>query len=376
MYYIQGSGGSAGWAAPAQFVAGSYDCSVNVRWSRYNLVQPGSPDILYWNQAYPNELFYGGPGAASVDIGAGYSDGTMHQIVRTSGNRVYTICPNCDSYPDFSTNGLTQTIRVMKANAAGTPASFARQDSANEPAAVVGCAAAIDGSDVIHIAWEARDAINRTHYLRYAQFNTATDTWGSVTSILSNVDYDDFGQGDENIALALDANGKVHIAFLSTNGSGVLADRRVWYTNNVSGSWAAAVQVDSDVTYTGDFKAWHPGLIFDVNGKRVFSWVKGTFDNVSVEGDGTLYVRTRETNDAWNTSVGVDTPIECGIDQCAAVLVSAGNRYHLGYSGPKNQGNGFQQMRYQYSDDAGASWSANHPSPIFKTHNTTIGLGV
>lgn len=304
-----------------------------------------------------------------IEVGDGYSDGSMRQIVRTSSGYLYTVVPNCDSYPDFSANGLTQTIRVSKGYVTGTPASFARKDSGNEPAAVVGCSAALDGSDNIHIAWSARSASNLTRYLRYAVFNTGTDTWGSVTTILSNLDYDDIGQGDENTAIAIDANGKAHVVFLTTVGSGTLADRRIYYTNNVSGSWAAAARVDSDVSYSTNYKAWHPGIAFDTSGRIAVTWLSGTFND---NDNGTVYVRTRETNGTWNDSVSILGSVHTGIDQCVSLLITSDNRYHLGFSGAKSSG--WQPIKYYYSDNNGVDWTANNPS-VSQTHNVTTSLG-
>jgi hypothetical protein len=292
----------------------------------------------------------------------------MHQIVRTSGNILYTIAPNCDSYPDFTATGLTQTIRVHKANQTGIPSSYTRKDSLNEPAAVVGSAAAIDGSDNIHIAWSARSSLSNTRYLRYAVFDTSTDTWGAVTTILSNLDYDDIGQGDENVAIAIDSNGKAHVVFLTTVGTGTLTNRRVYYTNNTTGSWAAATQVDSDITYTGNQKAWHPGIAFDANGRVVATFLRGTFNGTA---DGTIYIRTQETNGTWNSSVSVASSVETGIDESVTLLIDSNNRYHFGYSGGKN-GSGWQAVLYSYSDNGGTSWTANNPSSLL-THNVTIG---
>lgn len=300
-------------------------------------------------------------------VGSGYTDGSMRQIVRTSADILYTIAPTCDSYPDFSANGLTQTIRVHKADQTGIPTTFTRKDSTNEPAAIVSCAAAIDSTNKIHITWAARSAINKTEHLRYAIFDTATDTWGNVTTILSTLDHDDLGQGDEEVAIAIDNSDKPHIVYLGTNNSGAIADRRIYYTNNTSGSWSTAVQVDADITYDVNYKAWHPSICFDTTGRIIVAWVNGQLNATAT---GTVYVRVRETNGTWNSSISILGSIETGIDQCVGILVTADNRYHLGFSGAKT--GGWQPIHYYYSDNNGSSWSANNPS-VSQTHNVTIG---
>ncbi len=305
----------------------------------------------------------------SVQVGECFLDGSMRQVVRTSAGYVYVVAPWMASYETDPT--LTNPVRVYKANSTAVPpASFARKDSGNEPQGASTCACGVDASDTIHVAWLAHDITTRTRYLRYAPFNTSTDTWGSVTTILSNLDYDDIGQGDEGVALAIDASGYVHITFLTTVGNGNIAARRLYYTTNASGSWSAAVQVDADVSYSGDYKAWHPGLAFDDHGRLIASWLKGQF---AESGTGTVYVRTKESGGSWNSSVSVVASIEDGIDQCVSLMVTADGRYHLGCSTSKS--GGWQTQRYFYSDDHGGSWTANHPAGIQTCHNVTLGPG-
>lgn len=310
-------------------------------------------------------------------VGDGYTDGSMRQIVRTTAGVAYAAVITCNDYPDLASDGLAQRLHVYKSNDAGVPpASFTVKDGTNEPTAAQCVAAALDASDTLHVAWLERDSWSgefQGHIasLRYATFSTATDTWGTKTTIVSTLDYVDGGQGDEGVALAVDANGKVHIAFLSTNDSGVLSDRRIYYTHNVSGSWAAQTQVDTDLTYASGFKAWHPGICFDTAGRLVLSWLKGT-DNNDGSTDGTIHVRTRETSGTWNTAVQVASGLYCGIDQCVSLLVTNENRYHVGYSSAKS--GAWSKVRYQYSDTAGQSWTTNHPTDT-DCHNVTVGPG-
>lgn len=309
----------------------------------------------------------GGGGATSdknynVQVGDGYTDVSPKQLVRTSGNVLYTVAPNCDTYPDFSSNGLTQTIRVNKANSTGVPTGFTRQDSSNEPTAVVSCAAAIDGSDIIHIVWEARSSSTNTRYLRYAAFSTVTDTWGSVTTIASDLDYDDIGQGDQNIAIALDSDGVPHIVYLSGSS------RRIYYRNRIGGTWSAATQVDSSVSYTGNQKAWHPNIAFDPSGRILVVWARGGFNG---DGDTTIY--SRVYSGSWGSTVQAssETDLETGIDQSTSVLITADGTYHLTYI-LHNATHSLKYIRYRYSTDQGATWTANNPSSQ-ATHNPVLG---
>lgn len=301
----------------------------------------------------------------NVQVGDGYTDVSPKQLVRTRANVLYTIAPNCDTYPDLSANGLTQTIRVHKANSTGVPTGFTRKDSSNEPAAVVGCAAALDSSDNIRIVWAARSSSTNTRYLRYAIFNTATDTWGSVTTIASDLDYDDVGQGEQTVALAVDASDVCHIVYLSGAGTA----RRVYYRNNAGGSWSSATQIDGGVSYTGNLKAWHPNIALDAAGRRLVAWARGTFNG---DGDTTIYTRVY-SGGSWGSTVqaSAETDLETGIDQSTSLLITPDGVYHLTYI-LHSATNGQKYIRYRYSTDQGATWTANNPSNQ-ATHNPSLG---
>lgn len=305
----------------------------------------------------------------NILVGDGYSDVSPKQIVRTSGNRVYIGIPYCGTYPDFTTNGLDQSLRIFRADSTGVPTGFTRKDSSNEPTAIMGNAIAIDGSDVIHVVWAARSSSNLTHYLRYAQFNTSTDTWGSVTTIASDLDYDDIGQGDQSVALALDASGNCHVVYLGTAGSGILSNRRVYYRNNVGGSWSSATQIDTGVTYTGSYKAWHPNIAFDTGGNILVVWAVGQFNG---SGDTTIY--SRIYTGSWGSTVqaSAETTLETGIDQSTSILITSDNTYYLTYI-LHSTTNSQKYIRCRVSTNGGVSWSSN--SPINQaTHNPVLGL--
>jgi len=305
----------------------------------------------------------------NVQVGDGYSDVSPKQLVRTKSNYLYTIAPNCDVYPDFTSNGLDQSIRVHKSSGVGVPSAFTRKDSANEPTAVTGSAAAIDSSDNIHIAWVARSTSSLARYLRYSVFDTSTDTWGTHTTISSLLDFDDIGQGDQSVSIAIDASDKAHIVFLSTNGTGTLSDRRIYYTNNVSGSWSTPLRLDSDVTYTGNQKAWHPNIAFDSSGNIITLWEKGDFNDGQ---NGVIY--SKFYNGSWGSSVQASAAgdnILVGIDQSTSLLVTPDGTFHttyILYSGTNSQ----KYIRYRYSTDSGSTWSGNNPTNQ-ATHNPSLG---
>ncbi len=172
------------------------------------------------------------------------------------------------------------------------------------------------------------------------------------------MDYDDIGQGDQACALALDVDGVPHVVYLGTAGSGTLANRRVYYRNRVGGSWSSATQVDSGVSYTGNQKAWHPNLAFDPAGRLLVLWLRGTFNDTA---DGTVYSRVYAGS--WGSTVAVSSAggALTSIDQSTAILISAGGRYHTTFINASTT-HSQKYIRYRYSDDQGATWSANDPA--------------
>lgn len=300
--------------------------------------------------------------ALNVGAGTGYSDVSPKQVVRTSNGRVYLIAPNCDSYPCTASS---QTLRIYRSNTTEIPTAFVRQDSAHEPSDVGCVGMAIDGADLIHIAWQDRNGASNSR-IRYNTFNTSTNLWGTA----ENCDGDlgtpiDGGQGDQFCAIALDSNGVPHVAFLYDDGT----RRRLAYRNRSGGTWSARTTTIDDNTYTGNRKAWHPNIAFDTNGRRVFAWEVGAFNG---DTDGQLCVRVMDTDDSLGTRVDLGAATaKVGIDQSTALLCNG--QIHLAYILGGAVGNEF--IRYYYATEAKSpSFTANHPTNI-DTHNPSIAYG-
>jgi len=212
----------------------------------------------------------------NVLVGPGFTDVSPHQLLRTSGDVLYVVAPTCDDYPSCPSNGL----RIYAATSSGTPSGFTEQDSAHRPLTAGSVAPAIDGADIIHVAWNDRGG-----NLNYRTFSTASGLW-SATTVLAATGWTTFGQGDEGVALALDASGVPHVAYTTI----VAGTRRVGYVNKIGGSWSSPTVVD-DAPFDANQGAWHPTLAFYPNGDLLLAWFVGSFNYVP---DGTIYFRTRD----------------------------------------------------------------------------------
>jgi hypothetical protein len=301
----------------------------------------------------------------SILVGDGYSDVSTQQLIRTSGNRVYVFATDCDSYPDCSTNGLDQTLRAYKANVAGTPASFARQDSGDEVAGVFSWSVAIDSSDIVHVVLAQRQSGGAAD-IEYVTFNTGTDQWGTPETIEADAVSTDIGQGDEHVSISLDSSGVPHVLYVRHDGT----RNRARYTNRVGGSWGNTQDADSDISYGSNERAKHPTLIHLDDESVLVGYGVGTFNTAN---DMDIYTRRRTSGGTWDSSSeSVQTNVHAGIDN-GIRLIQTNGRIHLAFGGVKD-GNGDMPANYRYSDDSGGSWSSNNPTDA-GGHNVGIGPG-
>jgi hypothetical protein len=298
--------------------------------------------------------------AIRVGTSSGYSDVAPKQIVRTSANVAYVVATNCDSYPCLSSS---QTVRVWKGDVAGVPNAFTRLDSAHEPGDAGSVAAAIDGSDAIHIVWQDRNGPSNTR-IRYNIFSTATGLWGAVEEVEPNVGTaEDIGQGDSFVAVALDANSKPHVAYLYHDGT----RRRLAYRNRVSGAWNSRTLID-DNAYVANEKAWLPNIAFDTTGRRVFAWLTGAFND---DRNGVIRIRVMDIDDTLGARADVSPAVaKVGIDQSTSLLCDG--RIHIAWILGGTSGNEF--VRYASAPEAkNPTFVANNPTNA-DTHDPSLGL--
>jgi hypothetical protein len=301
----------------------------------------------------------------NISVGAGYTDVSPKQVVRTSeagGGRLYVFAANCEAYPCDQTS---QTLRAYRANVVGLPVSFTRPDAAHEPGGIAGWAVAIDGSDVVHVVWSERTSNGATTAsIKYRKYFTATDLWDTTTETIAATGTDGIGQGVQDVAVALDVNGIPHVVYLKGMGTA----RRMYYNHRIGGTWASETSVDNTVTYTGNQRAWHPNLVFDTNNGRVFTWERGSFNG---DTDGTIFVRTRSDAGSWGSAVDLSTGnggARVIIDQSTSMVVSSDNRYHLVFITTNDY------WRYCYSDNLGVNWTFNNPGGgSYVSHNPSLG---
>ena len=303
------------------------------------------------------------PNLHAIPVGAasGYTDVSPKQIVRTSGDVVYIVAVGCDAYPCMESS---QTIRVWKGDGSGAALAFSRLDPVHEPVDAGSVAAAIDANDMIHIVWQDRNGASNTR-IRYATFRTAFDTWGTAENLESNVSTaNDSGQGDSFVALALDMNGKPHVAYLYHDGT----RRRLAYRHRATGFWSLRTFIDNN-TYGPTEQAWLPNIAFDSAGRRVFAWLTGALNGDS---NGVIRVRVMDVDGTLGARADVSTATaKVGIEQSTSMLCDG--RIHITWILGAAAGGEF--VRYAYAvEGKNPVFTANHPADA-DTHNPSLGAG-
>ena len=231
-----------------------------------------------------------------------------------AANVLYAIVPTCTSYP--SCPGAT--LRVYRADRPGTPGGFVEQAADARPDGAGSSAIAIDGQDRIHVLWH-----DRAGFVRYAVFATATGRWGAIETIEAN-GWTTFGQGDEGVALALDAAGLPHAVWNLRAADGKLQLR--YATRDASG-WTSVMRVD-DVTLAENHNAWHPTIAFTPTGDLLLAWLDGSFNYTP---DGTIRTRVRASDGSWSDSQAIPDVAMTAIDNGPSLLVTPDGVRHVAF---------------------------------------------
>jgi hypothetical protein len=294
------------------------------------------------------------PGPASVSVarvGPGTTDPSVHQLVRTRGDVLYVVAPDGTTYP----HNPTAHLRVYRGDRAGAPASMAARDDGHAPGGGVNASdSAIDGQDRIHVVW-----MDGAGNVLYAPFDTATDLWGA-TAQLEASGVQGLSQGDEGVAIAVDAFGNPHAVWVYQPATNVI---RVRYASLVGGAWSAPV----DVADTVAINLWHPTLAFAPNGDLTVAWLDGTGGYST---DGVVRTRRRHANGTWDASQLIPDTAVVGLDNGPSLLITADGTRHIAFDN-YTSATVYDQVRYWY--DVGAGWQGDQQPPVTYSHDPALG---
>ncbi len=309
--------------------------------------------------------------ANEINVGPGFSDVSPHQIVRTSRNVVYVAVPACISYPTCFGNSL----KMQAGNKAGNPSSFAEQDATHHPQtdasardAIGSSAIAIDGNDVIYVAYNTRN--EGTNVI---SFDTKTNLWGKHVRLgITSAGSYDVTQGREGVAMAVDKSGRPHVVF-SFMGSD--NEKHVATSQTQGSAWSTAVQIDDAKLASGQ-GALHPTIAYTPAGTLVVAWLVGNENAAYNTPDGTIHVR--EITSLTHAPASVEIPdtnfqghagyAATTIDQGPSLLITADGVAHVTYIDTDDV------IRYWSSNATDyQSWNGSHQPAHQQTHDPSLG---
>ena len=178
-------------------------------------------------------------------------------------------------------------------------------------------------SDVFGIADNptvAADANSKAHLIVNRMTNTgneliyATNKSGSWVETLLTT------SPDFSPSLALDAAGKVHVAFWRSGGASGVYSLGIYYATNVSGSWFVTPVTTVDPTVDS---IWNPSLALDATDKAHIAFSRSTI--ASASDDGINYA-TNASGSWVTTQVSTDR-----YDQGASLALDGSGKVHIAF---------------------------------------------
>ncbi len=284
----------------------------------------------------------------TTTAGAGFTDVSPRQLVRSEAGYLYAVVPTCDLYPACAGS----EIRAYRGTELLGATKYQLIDPVNSPRdGAVSTAAALDANGLIQVIWIARSGM-----VRSAAINTATDQWTSIRDI-EDSNWTDFGQGDQGVALAVDAAGRAH-AFWNRR---IDTHLHIRHSVLVGRSWTAPETVD-DVVLTDRGNAWHPTVAFAPDGTLWLAWLHGSGN---YKPDGVIRVRELSPAGRWEASVPIPGGAMTGIDNGPSMLVTPDGVVHLAFGDTGNV------ATYWYRNASG--WHGDRQPPQTRTHNPSLG---
>ena len=257
-------------------------------------------------------------------------------------------------------NDSDKRIEVYKGDGT-TPTQFDEQDvngTGNGPveANYVGMSAAIDSSDIIHIAYLDLDTAKNDGGLRYVQFDTGDDTFKNDASKLTWGD-DPPTAANAHTAIAIDSSGRVHIVFICLDTNMGTPYNTVVYTNDVAsaGTFKATVEVEGQANQK---QCLFPDITIDADDLPCISYQNETDSDIgTAQGDA---------NDAASfTLFDIDTNLAVGAIGTPGTSIavdSLGNQHVAFVSNTSSVGDAHIR-KHNYGDDwdteaGGLGWQA------------------
>jgi hypothetical protein len=329
---------------------------------------------------------------ANFQIGTNNAGTGMNDMapaaVRDSSNRLWRAAATTGTNFDNGSGTYNgNTLRMFKCNTTGVPSAFTEQDSAHRPTNVGSFSIAIDGSDLIHVAFVHAYAATTTG-IYYTTFNTSTNLWSGVETKIGVVNFSSataanqngYIFGDAGVSLNLDSSGVPHVVMYGqATGVGTSGNTHIFYTNRIGGTWSAALQLDT-ATLSGTVRCMHPMAMFDSTGALHVAWM--TIDaNYQATSQSAYYIK-RSAAGTWGSVTTFGDALLGSVDNGPSLYVSEDDHVHIAYglsdgafaTGETVTGTTVNnKVFYRFSSDGGATWNTTTQPPHYVAHDFSLG---
>jgi hypothetical protein len=177
------------------------------------------------------------------------------------------------------------------------------------------CSFAIDSGDIIHVV--GMDDNGKTSTLIYQTLDTSDDSFGTPTTVISDIGSDPLAITGLHTSIAVDSNDIPHIAYLEYRSNMGTDWWSVYYNNRIGGSWnGSSTQIEGQ---SAERQCRYPQIVIDADDFPCISYSNETDNDVGTaqcdandgaSGSWTLYdldTDLEQTGGQFSTSLCVDS---------------------------------------------------------------------
>jgi hypothetical protein len=219
-------------------------------------------------------------------------------------------------------------IEVWKGNGTA-PSSFSEQDNTNNPqtAGYGSCSAAIDSTDIIHIAYMYDNG--KTSELRYVTFDAdgVVDAFSGDAQVIADIGDDPVSIAKLSTAITIDSSDIPHVAYTEFNTDMGTSWSTIKYNNRVGGAWnASGTEIEGT---TANKQCVKPDISIDSNNVPCISYINTT--------DGDLGSAIDSSNDALSFTLhDISTDASVSLGYSSIAVDSNGDQWVAWYTAIAN----------------------------------------
>jgi len=308
------------------------------------------------------------PQINSFSVGQpGFTDVVPHQIVRTSGDKLYIFAAEKQSQLLPNIN-----LKAYWTTSTGIPTStgqFAGSATVNVGVNLISVVPAYDGGNIVHVLVNLNGTSPNFGKLLIYPFNVSTNTFNSPITIVSSGNPAVSGDyiGSSGVSAMVDTGGTLHVAYWSSGNHIIYRAYSYNSGSNVYSSVSGPTQLDGSSD-----KSNHPSVaISPQDGSITVAWVSET----SVPRQ--ILAKARPANGNWSSlqtvstsPVWFSTNFGINIDQGPSIVIDSSGVKHLTYIQNFDATGDYGKLHYV--TNSGSGWVDNTLS--IYTHDPALAI--